>query len=64
MERINNSLGISGVIIEEPKTVRPLGWFYILLLLLSFLFVIVSLWILILEGTDTSLPSFLRLPVV
>ncbi len=64
MERMDDSLTPAPTVkIERPKEYQKLGIFYILLLFLSFCFIFLTQFILILEGTGRSLPTFLRFPI-
>ena len=49
-----------GIKIEGPNKEVQLGFGYKLLLVLSFLFIAFTLYLLILEGTTPSLPAFLK----
>ncbi len=53
----------ASVKIEQPKERERLGVFYFVLLFLSFLFILVTHFVLILEGIGRSLPTFLKFPV-
>jgi len=64
MERMDDaSTPVPSVKIEKPKEHQKLGAFYLVLLFLSFCFILLTQFVLILEGTGTSLPTFLRFPV-
>ena len=52
-----------GVKIEHPEKPEQLGFFYGFLLLLSFVLVGFTLWLLVSESLGQSLPSFLRVSV-
>ena len=64
MERMDDFLTpTTSVKIEQPKERQRIGFFYVLLLFLSFCFIFFTQFILILEGTGRSLPTFLRFPI-
>lgn len=64
MERMDDLTSAAGSVkIEQPKDRQKLGFFYVTLLLLSFFFILMTQFILILEGTGRSLPTFLRFPI-
>lgn len=64
MERMDNSPTPAPTVkIEKPKEYQKLGAIYLVLLFLSFCFILLTQFVLILEGTGTSLPTFLRFPV-
>ena len=64
MERMDDLTPIAGSVkIEQPEERPKLGFFYIALLVLSVVFILLTQFILILEGTGRSLPTFLRFPI-
>ena len=53
----------AGVKIEQPQDQEKLALGYVILLFLSFFFILMTHFLLILEGTGRSLPTFLRFPI-
>jgi len=53
----------ASVKIEQPRDRQRLGIFYFVLLFLSFVLILMTHFVLILEGIGRSLPTFLKFPV-
>ena len=62
MEEID-PLAMTRVKIEKPVKQEGLGFFFGLLLLLSFIFILFTILLLVMEWTGIPLPTYLRIPV-
>ena len=63
MEHLDDYPPTGNVKIEQPKDREKVGLIYLVLLFLSFFFILMTHMLLSLEGLGRPLPTFLKLPI-